>query len=430
MMFNRKHRGTLRLLALGAALALAAPMALADYDAALKYFKQGKYAESAKEWESTVANAPDYAYGHFMLGYCYLKLGKHQDAVEPLRKAVELDPGKFRHHQALAQAMMKRKQYGQVVEILDKAESVAQAAEEKRALHKMRGLALTQTKDFGRARQDLQQARPGQDHQVASALSQVCFRLDDYTCLKDSAEKALALESGDARSLRLLVRGSLEQARRAQDKSRKKSLYRFAANKAENLVQIADDKVAAMELQSAAMLGAGNYQQAIQQAQRVLSREPANCHAMLNIATANQELENWPKVIEWAEKTASCDSSSGVAYAKIALGHNKLAKSLPEKRFDERKKHFEAAMEAAEKSLKIKSSSFAQEMKQVARDGQKANEHNRQVHLDELRVEKEREKQRQAELERKKKLEEWQARTGQGGKKKDKEEDDEGGDEG
>jgi hypothetical protein len=58
-------------------------------------------------------------------------------------------------------------------------------------------------------------------------------------------------------------------------------------------------------------------------------------------------------------------------------------------------------------------------MQQIAREGQKANEHNRQVHLDEQRVAQELEEQRQEELERQKKLEEWQARTGQGGKKDD-----------
>ena len=433
MLSNCRRHKTLRALALIAVLAFAAPAALADYDAALSYFKQGKYAESAKEWEATLANAPDYAYGHFMLGYCYIQLGKYGDAIEPLRKAVELDPGKFRHHQALAQALLKQRKYSEVVEVLDKAEPVAQSGKEKRALHKMRGLALTQTKDLQRARQDLQQAAPGQDHQVASSLAHVCFRLDDYTCLEDASQKAVALKSDDATSLRLLVRGSLEQARRASDKSQKKSFYAFAARKAGELVQISSDKTNALELQAAAMLGAGNYQQAIDESQRVLAKEPKNCSAMLNVATAYQELENWPKVIEWAEKTIQCDSQSRVAYAKVALGHNKLAKSLPEKSFDERKNHYEAAMEAAEKSLQIKGSSFAQEMQKIAREGQKANQRNREAHLEDLRVEREKKKQRQAELERQKKLEEWQARTGQGGKKDEsesEEDDEEGGGEG
>ena len=68
MLSNCRRHKTLRALALIAVLAFAAPAALADFDAALSYFKQGKYAESAKEWEATLANAPDYAYGHFMLG--------------------------------------------------------------------------------------------------------------------------------------------------------------------------------------------------------------------------------------------------------------------------------------------------------------------------------------------------------------------------
>jgi tetratricopeptide (TPR) repeat protein len=409
----------LQALVLLAAVLFTVPAAIADYDAGLAYWKQGKYAESAKEWEAVVANAPDYAFGWFMLGNCYLKLDKYGDAIKPFRKAVELDPGKFRHHQGLAQALFKQRKYGEVIEVLDKAENVAQAPKEKKLLYKMRGLALAQTKDYQRARRDLQQANPGQDHSVASSLAQACFRLDDYTCLRDAAEKALSMKSDDETSLRLLVRGSLEQARRAGDKTKKKSLYSYAAQKAQKLVAIAGDKPAARELHAAALLGAGNYSQAIAQSQKVLDSEPNNCSAMANVATAYQEQENWSKVIEWAEKTIGCDEQSEVAYAKLALGHNKLAKSLPEKSFDQRKEHFQAAMDAAKKSLQIKNSSFAKEMQQIAREGQKANEHNRQVHLDEQRVAQERAKQRQEELERKKKLEEWQARTGQGGKKDD-----------
>jgi tetratricopeptide (TPR) repeat protein len=355
-----------------------------------------------------------------MLGNCYLKLDKYGDAIKPFRKAVEIDPGKFRHHQGLAQALFKQRKYGEVIEVLDKAENVAQAPKEKKLLYKMRGLALAQTKDYQRARRDLQQANPGQDHSVASSLAQACFRLDDYTCLRDAAEKAVALKSDDETSLRLLVRGSLEQARRTGDKSKKKSLYGYAAQKAQKLVPIAGDKPAARELHAAALLGAGSYSQAIAESQKVLQSEPSNCSAMLNVATAYQEQENWSKVIEWAGKTVKCDKQAEVGYAKLALGHNKLAKSLPEKSFDERKGHFEAAMDAAQKSLQIKSSSFAKEMQQIAREGQKANEHNRQVHLDELRVKREREKQAEELAKQQEKIKEYQARTGTGeGTKKD-----------
>lgn len=419
MRFQKRPTTLTRLLTLAAIVALATASAVADYDAGLALWKEGKYAESAKEWEAVVANAPDYAFGYFMLGNCFMKLGKYGDALAPFRKAVELDPGQFRHHQGLAQALFKQKKYKEVVEVLDSAENVAQQPQEKKLLLHLRGLALVMISDYQRARSDLQQANPGKNHNVASSLAQACFRLDDYTCLKDAAEKAVALKSNDETSLRLLVRGALDQARRAKSESEKSQHYGYAAQKARQLVDISSDKNNARELLAAALLGAGSYTASIAESEKVLQAEPKNCSAMLNIVTCYQELEKWGSVVSWAEKASKCDPKSDVAFAKMALGHNKLGKALDEKAFEGRAEHFAKAREAAQKALSIKNSSFAKEMAQIAEEAQKANENNKAVHLDEIAYKQKLAERAKAEEEERRRRQEYLIRTGQGGKKKD-----------
>ena len=345
--------------------------ALADYDAGLAYFRQGKYVESAAEWEAVIANAPEYSYGYYMLGNCYLKLKKYRDAEPQFRKAIELDPGKINYHLNLAQTLMSLRKYGETVQVLDEAEDLAATPQEKLLLHRLRGLSLGQVKDYQRAVKDLEQAGPAKNHQVASALARACYQINDYNCVKTAAERALEQKSSDEKTLTLLVRATLEKARRTKNKAQKKAVYKQAAGYASRLIPIAKNAGKAHELKGAALLGAEDNKGSITEFQTVLEADAKNCNAMMNIATAYQQLEDWNAVVNWAGKTVKCNPRSSNAYGKIAFAYNKMKK-------------WNEAIAAADKALAIKSSdSWAKSQKQIAQEGIEADAHNAAVAQDE-----------------------------------------------
>ncbi|MDQ7006588.1 MAG: tetratricopeptide repeat protein [Acidobacteriota bacterium] len=399
------------LLATVALLALAMAPVMADYDAGLAYFKQGKYVESAAEWEGVIANAPEYAYAYYMLGNCYLKLKKYRDAEPQFRKAADLDPGKFNYHLNLAQTLMALRKYTETINVLDQAEDLATSERQKTLLHRLRGLALVSTKDYSRAAEDLKQANPGGHHQVASNLARACYQINDYDCLKDAATKALKLKATDEATQSLLVRATVERARRTKDKARKKAIYKQAAAYAAKLIPIAKDKVKAHELNGAALLGAEDYKKAIAEFRKGLELKPKSCNAMMNIATAYQQLADWDAVIEWAGKAATCDPKSHAAYGKIAFAYNKKAKNADKSR---QEALYGKAIAAADKALAIKAGDkWARQQKQIARKGIEAKRQNDAVDADAQRVAAEKAAAERAAEEERKRLERWKALQGE-----------------
>ncbi len=400
----RKQRLTITRIGLVALTlsALAIAPAIADYDAGLSYFKQGKYVESAAEWEAVVANAPEYAFGYFMLGNCYLKLKKYRDAEPNFRKAIELDPTKYDYHANLAKTIMTLKKYDEVIVVLDQAESLASKNKQKLHLHKLRGLALLQVKDYDRAVQDLKLAHPAQDHQVAAGLARACQGTRDYACLKKATTQAMALKANDERTLGRFVSYAIDTALRTPNKAKKLSFYRDAEPQAAKLLKIAKDKVKAHKLYGAALLGTKKYSQAIAEFRTVLKVEPKNCNAMINIATAQTELEEWNEVLNWAKKAASCNPNSAMALGQQALAYNKLH-------------DWENAIAVAEKATRLKSTTYLADLLQTAREGKKARDHNKAVEADAERVKREQEEAARLAREEAEKRKAYESATGTGG---------------
>jgi tetratricopeptide (TPR) repeat protein len=54
--------------------------------------EQRKFAEARRRFEQVVATRPDYAHGHFQLGYAWNQLGDNQKAIQEFQTALHLDP--------------------------------------------------------------------------------------------------------------------------------------------------------------------------------------------------------------------------------------------------------------------------------------------------------------------------------------------------
>ena len=387
------------------ALLLAAPgPAFAGYEEGGAYFKQGKYVEAAAEFEEVVNNAPDYHYGYYMLGNCYLKLKKYREAEQQYRKAVEIDPGKPHYHMMLAQSQLQSKKYDAVVVTLDKAESLITDSKQKNLFHRTRGLALARVKDFDRAIADLKKANPAGDHAVAMDLGRACFATGNTACVEDALGKALAKKPGDKVALEMLAKSQIEAARRTSSKSTKQSYYGKAVTSARQLVEAGPDSVEAHEMLGAALLGSDDYAGAIREFEKVLSMQPKNCNAMLNIAQALSKLERWDAMLSSSKQATQCDSKSYLGWTQIAFVHNK-------------KKQWDSAEQAARKSLALKDNSAARQQIEIAQKGRDAQSANKAADAADAEYLQQLADQEAKDADEERRRREWEIRTG--GSKKD-----------
>ncbi len=386
-------------------LALAATgAALAGYEEGGAYFKQGKYVEAAAEFEEVVNNAPDYDYGYYMLGNCYLKLKKYREAEQQYRKAVELDPGKPHYHMMLAQSQLQSKKYDAVVVTLDKAESLVTDAKQKPLLYRTRGLALARVKDFDRAIADLKKANPAGDHAVATELGRACFATGNTACVEDAMGKALAKKPGDKIALELLAKSQIEAARRAKSKPSKQSYYGKAVKSARQLVEAGPNSVEAHEMLGAALLGSDDFSGAIREFEKVLSMQPNNCNAMLNIAQSLSKLQRWDDMLQRSEQATQCDARNHLGWTQIAFVHNK-------------KKSWDQAERAARKALELKDNAAAREQLEIAKQGRDAQAANKAADQAEKDYQAQLAEQKRLDEEEERKRQEYAIRTGKKEKK-------------
>ncbi|MFM8394398.1 MAG: tetratricopeptide repeat protein, partial [Acidobacteriota bacterium] len=70
--------------------AIAAPAAAFDWERAISLYKQGRYAESIREFELVLAEHPDHADSSKYIGLAWFQLKEHARAIEPLQRSLEL----------------------------------------------------------------------------------------------------------------------------------------------------------------------------------------------------------------------------------------------------------------------------------------------------------------------------------------------------
>jgi len=67
-----------------------------DFEKAMGFFNQGKYAEAASYFAKAVASDPNHGKAHLYLGRSYVNLGQWQKALPPLRTAYRIAPEETR----------------------------------------------------------------------------------------------------------------------------------------------------------------------------------------------------------------------------------------------------------------------------------------------------------------------------------------------
>ena len=322
-----------------------APAAMADQEQALTYFKAGKWLEAAGEFQALIDEHPDYAYAYFMLGNCFLKTDKAEDAEKNLLKAIELNGDKFEYHYQLANTYVKMGKNSKVVSTLNNAEALAPNAQYKQALYKLRGFAYYQDQDWQAAATDL--ARAGSDTEVVSRLAKSYFQLGDAQAAATAFAGAVKANPNDAELRQLYAESLLTLARKAKSDSQKSKLYGDALAQAEAFRKLEPNSFDANNLVGRTALGAKQYDKAVGAFTTALKKSPDQCNAMINQGKALMSKKDWANSYQSFDNATKCDPNMAMAWENKAYTLQKQEK-------------LELAVENYDKALSIdRNSSFA-----------------------------------------------------------------------
>ena len=95
----------------------------AGWEEGVAAFKSGNYQQAAKEFQGFVDERPDVFQGHYMLGQSLAKLGRDQEALTHLRKALELEPGNVGVQLALGKVYLEVGRYSDAAALLGKIDA-------------------------------------------------------------------------------------------------------------------------------------------------------------------------------------------------------------------------------------------------------------------------------------------------------------------
>jgi tetratricopeptide (TPR) repeat protein len=80
--------------------------AVADWDGGMSAFRKGDWTAALKEFQGVLADTPDYAGAHYMVGQCLQRLGRDAEALKELRAANRLDPASALYAVAAVHALL------------------------------------------------------------------------------------------------------------------------------------------------------------------------------------------------------------------------------------------------------------------------------------------------------------------------------------
>jgi tetratricopeptide (TPR) repeat protein len=355
-----KQVKTLKTLALATLLAVLAPAAWADYQAGMDYFKSGKYVEAAAEFQAIVDQSPEYDFGYYILGMSFLKLDKIPDAEKNLKKALELNPDKFAYHYGLAQALMKRRQYRDVVLTLAEAEGLVTDDANKYRLYSLKGFANASQKRWAEVIEDLEKANAiKKSHNVMVQLGKAYYSLGHNDKALPQFKNALQHNPNDAPTQRLMAEACVKLGRESRNAAEKERHYKTAMAAAEKARSLDPGNFEMVNLVGKAALGAGDYTKAAEAFRQVLKQKPDYCYAMINLGKTYIAQEQWDSAEAPLQNAARCSPREATIYSSLGLVYQKYGKASQEaKDRDKAIEQYDKAKDYYSKAQELKPSSF------------------------------------------------------------------------
>jgi tetratricopeptide (TPR) repeat protein len=258
------------------ALAVAVPTH-AGWEEGVAAYRSRDYSAAAKEFEDVTKTNPDFAGGYYMLGLCQSSLGQLSPAVANLRKAVELEGDNAQYKLALAQALVKTREYQQAYSILKPLNMASLDARLRSNYALLFASAATKT---GRPEEAIgvlttQIRADGSNPRLHQALGVAHNDTGDDPKAFEAFKRAFELNPKDEESGRSAVYAGIAAARRSRSDTQKGRYYTETGRIAERLVSAAptfEHKLLAGE----AWLGAKDYRKALGWFDQAQSMKPQN----------------------------------------------------------------------------------------------------------------------------------------------------------
>lgn len=356
-------------LIIAAAVALAgAGVASAGWEEGVAAFKANDFQTAAREFSAVVEKTPDFDGGQYMLGATLLKLGRHQDALQHLRKAYELKPDNVTYQFALSKGYLDAKRYGDAAQMLQKIDPSALPKAQQDEYHQMLAGALDKSGNTDAALASLKkltELNPN-DADAWYRYGAAAFSVDTATGVA-ALEKAVALDGKDPRKREALAKALVRQAQETQG-DRKKAIY-------DKAVRVADDLATAsptyenLLLLGELRLGAGQYAEAVASLNKAAAAKAGEWLPHYYLAQAHVLLGDYDN----AESAAQAALSSASSQAD----QRRVWKQIGFAR--EKKRDYEGAKEAYIKGGDPQSAARVDENKRIAGENQQIEAENQQI---------------------------------------------------
>jgi len=260
-----------------ALMLLVAVTAGAEWNKGLEAFNKKDYATAVTEFEEVTETNKDYAGAYYMLGLAENGLKQRSKALASLRKAVELDGGQVSYKVALAQVLLKVKEYQEAYQLLKPLTLSSLEAKYRSSYALMFAQAATKTNRAGEAVQVLSsQARAdARNPSLFQALGSAYSANGDDKKAYEAYKQAFDLKPSDDVSGRNAAKAALSVARRAVGNQDKVAYYTNAAQVAERLAG-SESNFEHTLLAGEAWLGAKQYDKALGWFDRAQQKQQQN----------------------------------------------------------------------------------------------------------------------------------------------------------
>jgi tetratricopeptide (TPR) repeat protein len=78
------------------------------YDQALTHFGSNELEAAVTVFNALLEQYPDYVDGHIGLGHAYERMGRYDDAIEAIKKAIEIDPNDPLNYTSLSMCYQRK----------------------------------------------------------------------------------------------------------------------------------------------------------------------------------------------------------------------------------------------------------------------------------------------------------------------------------
>ncbi len=369
------------LVALAVAIPLSAP-AEAGWDEGVAAFKAGNFSQAAKEFKATVDEQPEWAGGHFMLGWTYLKMNNGQQAVTHLRKSYELNSADVNTQLRLGEAYVQVGRFNDAVAFLSKIDPSSLPKDLQGYLAQLKAVAFTKSGQADRALGEFAravQANPGSadlQYQYGTAA----LNAGDTATAVKALGRAVELDGADVDKQRALAQALVIVGRSSQGGAKSSAYQRAAA--AAGKVVAANPSFDNLMLLGGAQLGAKQYDGAIGTFERAGAKNSSDWLPSYYVGqayTAKEQYRSAESTLKQALNKASSAKDQATIWKQLGFVYEK------QKNYDEAKLAYNRAGDSAA----VRRVDENQKIAQYNEDVQKQNKEIEQLREEQERIEEE-----------------------------------------